>query len=48
MAYQQEVYEFRIQLNKVIIPFEKFFHRSNEGNIKSTSIIGTVSSKIEI
>jgi hypothetical protein len=47
-VYSQEVNEFRIQLNKAIIPFEKFFHRLNESNINSTPIIDSISSKIEI
>ncbi|MFW9829068.1 MAG: hypothetical protein ACFFEY_15940 [Candidatus Thorarchaeota archaeon] len=46
MSYWKEVREFRKQLKKVIIPFEKFF-RINEKNIKSQTIIDEVS-KIEI
>ncbi|MFX0143049.1 MAG: hypothetical protein ACFE9C_03145 [Candidatus Hodarchaeota archaeon] len=46
IAYWKEVGEFRKQLKKVIIPFEKFF-RTNESNIKSPTIIDEIS-KIEI
>ncbi len=46
ISYWQEVHEFRIQLKKVIIPFEKFF-RSNENNINSTQDIDVLSSEIE-
>jgi len=45
IAYWKELREFRTQLKKVIIPFEKFF-RINENNIKNTTIIDG-SSKIE-
>ena len=46
MSYCRELHEFKIQLKKVIIPFEKFF-RENEKNIKSTTIIEEPS-KIEV
>ncbi|MFX0040065.1 MAG: hypothetical protein ACFFCY_11110 [Promethearchaeota archaeon] len=46
ISYWKEVREFRRQLKKVIIPFEKFF-RINERNIKSTTTIDEIS-KIEI
>ncbi len=45
ITYWKDVCEFRRQLKKVIIPFEKFF-RVNENNIKNTTIIDS-SSKIE-
>jgi hypothetical protein len=46
ISYWKEIREFRRQLKKVIIPFEKFF-RINEKNVKSQTIIDEVS-KIEI
>ena len=46
MSYCRELHEFKTQLRKVVIPFEKFF-RENEKNIKSTMIIEEAS-KIEI
>lgn len=46
IPYWQEVHEFRIQLKKVIIPFEKFF-RLNKNNINSTQNIDVFSSEIE-
>ena len=46
ILYWKELREFRRQLKKVIIPFDKFF-RLNEKNIKTTTIIDD-SSKIEI
>jgi hypothetical protein len=44
ITYLNEVHEFKRQLKKVIIPFEKFFR---EKNIKDTIIIED-SSKIEV
>jgi hypothetical protein len=46
ISYWQEVHEFWIQLNKVVIPFEQFF-RSDEKNINGTQILDIVSSEIE-
>jgi hypothetical protein len=48
-SYWQEIREFRMQLNKVIIPFEIFFQGSSEKNINnSTHIFEKISSEIEI
>lgn len=46
ISYWQEVHEFKIQLKKVIIPFEKFF-KSNENKINNTQNIDVLSSEIE-
>ncbi len=46
ISYWKEIREFRRQLKKVIIPFEKFF-RINEKNVNGQTIIDEVS-KIEI
>ena len=45
ISYWQEVHEFRILLNKVVIPFELFF-RSDENNINGTQILA-ISNEIE-
>ncbi|MFX1291928.1 MAG: hypothetical protein ACFFAG_13310 [Promethearchaeota archaeon] len=45
-SYFQELHEFRILLNKVVIPFEQFF-KSDEKNIYGSQILDIISSEIE-
>ncbi|MFW9784455.1 MAG: hypothetical protein ACFFFB_19400 [Candidatus Heimdallarchaeota archaeon] len=48
-SFWQELREFRMQLSKVVIPFEIFFQKANENSVNnSTHILERISFGIEI